>query len=137
MRLDVRPLPFLPRALLIAAGIAAMGLLVAFGFVKCTFAELFHIPCPGCGMTRSVLALLHFDFRGVFRYNPFGPVHVGITAWIMGRSLVAIARDGSLASVDRSGEGKWMLYAFIGLQIAQLVLWGLRWFGLFGGPCPV
>lgn len=28
------------------------------------------IPCPGCGMTRAYIALLHLDFRAAFYYHP-------------------------------------------------------------------
>ena len=133
----MRPFQFLSRAVLIAAGIAAMGLLVIVGFVKCPIAEYLHIPCPGCGMTRSVLALLQLDFAGMLRYNALGPIHVALSGWVIARSLWVIARDGSLAALEYKGEGRLMVMGFVVVQSAQFILWCLRWFGLFGGPCPI
>ncbi len=31
------------------------------------------VPCPGCGLTRSVTSSLHGEFLWAFAYNPFGP----------------------------------------------------------------
>lgn len=36
----------------------------------CIFRMLFHIPCPGCGMTRAYISLLHLDFAAAFSYHP-------------------------------------------------------------------
>ncbi len=38
--------------------------------VGCIFRYFFKIPCPGCGMTHAVVALLHLDFRAAFSYHP-------------------------------------------------------------------
>lgn len=47
--------------------IVALGILFLY---KCPYAYLFGISCPGCGMTRSFIALAHLDFRGAFHYHP-------------------------------------------------------------------
>ena len=47
----------------------------------CITYTLFHINCPGCGMTRSVIALLHFDFLFSLRQNAF--IIVGIVLALM------------------------------------------------------
>lgn len=38
-------------------------------FPRCTFYSLFHLYCPSCGNTRSVLALLHGNILESLRYN--------------------------------------------------------------------
>ena len=136
VRLALPSFPFLPRALLAATGLGSLGLLVIFGVARCPSAQWLHVPCPGCGMTRSVLALAHLDFPGVLRFNALGPVQAAITVWIVARSLWVIARSGSLAALGQ-GEARRMLQAFFALQIAQLVLWAVRWLGFVGGPCPI
>ena len=37
---------------------------------QCPFLSLFHLYCPGCGGTRMVISMLHFDFYQAFRWNP-------------------------------------------------------------------
>lgn len=50
----------------------------------CWFKEHFGIPCPTCGMTRSVILTMHGDFHSAFLLNPAGPF------LIVGLLLVAI-----------------------------------------------
>ena len=38
--------------------------------ISCLLRYIFHIPCPTCGMTRSMFSLLRLDFRGYIFYNP-------------------------------------------------------------------
>lgn len=38
--------------------------------VGCLFRTVFHVPCPGCGMTRAVLCLLRLDFGAALGYHP-------------------------------------------------------------------
>lgn len=39
--------------------------------IRCTFYEILHIYCPGCGGTRMIVALSNLDLYQAFRYNPF------------------------------------------------------------------
>lgn len=56
-------------ALIVIAVIVTLNLL--FPDVGCCGMKLiFGIPCPTCGMTRSFLALLRFDFVAAFNYHP-------------------------------------------------------------------
>lgn len=38
--------------------------------LPCVFTWLFGIPCPGCGMTRALLAVLRLDIAAAFAYHP-------------------------------------------------------------------
>ena len=38
----------------------------------CIFKHVTSIPCPSCGSTRSVLALMNGDISGALFWNPFG-----------------------------------------------------------------
>ena len=42
----------------------------------CWFKQLFGIPCPACGMTRSVILTLHGQLKPAFQMNAAGPVGV-------------------------------------------------------------
>jgi len=35
----------------------------------CIFKNIFGIECPGCGMTRAFLSILHFEFDKAIAYN--------------------------------------------------------------------
>ena len=39
-------------------------------FTGCPFRFFLGISCPGCGMTRAILAALHLDFSPAFAYHP-------------------------------------------------------------------
>lgn len=45
--------------------------------MPCFFKEVTHLYCPGCGGTRSVIALLHFNFKRAFLCNPT-VIYVGV-----------------------------------------------------------
>lgn len=45
-------------------------LFLTFIHYECPYHKYLHLWCPGCGATRMVKALLHFDFYQAFRYNP-------------------------------------------------------------------
>lgn len=50
--------------------ILAGALVWLFGGRLCVFRLVTGYPCPGCGMTRAVAAVLHGDFSGAFAAHP-------------------------------------------------------------------
>ncbi len=38
----------------------------------CVFQELLNVPCPGCGVTRSVSAIARGDISSAWEFNPAG-----------------------------------------------------------------
>jgi len=46
----------------------------------CTFRRMFGLPCPGCGLTRSFVALAGGDLAAGWRFNPAGPLLFGLVA---------------------------------------------------------
>ncbi len=61
---------------LILKHITIGGLLILLVFIfsvfkiPCLFRFITGLPCPSCGMTRSFLSLLSFDFAASFAYHP-------------------------------------------------------------------
>lgn len=55
----------------------------------------FDRPCPGCGMTRACMHLIHLDVATAVNYHPLcvvvAPLLVGLTSW---RCLQLIRRLG-------------------------------------------
>ena len=48
-------------------------------YIPCPIHKIFHVYCPGCGVSRMLVSLIHFDFIKAFNYNkllfilfPFG-----------------------------------------------------------------
>ena len=37
--------------------------------LPCFYISFFGIPCPGCGMTRAIIAFLSFDLAGAFSHH--------------------------------------------------------------------
>ncbi len=39
-------------------------------YIPCVFRLLTGYQCPGCGVTRMLFSILHFQFEDAFHYNP-------------------------------------------------------------------
>lgn len=56
---------------------AVILIIAYFAFLKnyiytiCPVVLLTGFPCPGCGMTRAMFQVLHFDFIGAWKMHPF------------------------------------------------------------------
>lgn len=72
------------------------------GLPPCPSSLFWDRPCPGCGLTTSIVALLHGRIADAFAAHAFGPlVYLGLTvvAWI------AISRFFRGERFDTSGRG--------------------------------
>lgn len=78
--------------------------------ILCLFRHFLGITCPGCGMTRAVLAALRFDFAAAFAYHPM--------FWSMPLLGAYFLFDGSLF-----GNKKWDRIVIILLGIGFLAQW--------------
>ena len=58
--------------ILLCEGISYFSIKVKGITIPCFFRYLTNIPCPGCGLTRSFLAILDFDIVNAIRYNVLG-----------------------------------------------------------------
>jgi hypothetical protein len=67
-----------------ATSLAASPLLsphtAASGPVLCPFRRITGMPCPGCGMTRSFVALAHGDLGAALASNRLGPLLMAVFA---------------------------------------------------------
>ncbi|HXK20996.1 MAG TPA: DUF2752 domain-containing protein, partial [Polyangiaceae bacterium] len=110
-----------------------------FDFPLCPVASSFGIPCPGCGLTRATLALLHGNVRAALHYHPLvwllSPLFVGF----VGSAAVDLLRDP--AAPRRAPRVRWDGRIVTALAAIVLVLtvgvWLARFRGYFGGPVPV
>lgn len=74
-----------------------IGVPVAF----CLFKKLLAIPCPGCGITTSVAALIHGHWREALAANAAGPLVVLFAAVQLLLSGAAAAHFLSVAKIVR------------------------------------
>ena len=63
-------------------GLAFFGVLLfissVFQITLCPLQRFFGIPCLGCGLTRGMIAILHFDFIGAIRCHVLSiPIFIG------------------------------------------------------------
>ncbi len=122
-------------------GIAAFGLLVAAllprGWVEagpsfCPFRMTTGLPCPGCGLTRSVVALAHGDLGGSLYFHPLGLLVVLALLAVAVVELAVAARrlrtgqtnglPSTAGLLDRAARGPlpWVVIA------ALMVVWVVR-----------
>ena len=119
-------------AALMGAGAGFALTAAALGWLRCPLAALYHIPCPGCGMTRAVVLLFHGRIGDSLRMN-------ALAAPVLGASLALAyaALQGDASTTDHGRRLRAALMTTAVTYGAAVALWGLRWFGLFGGPVPV
>jgi Protein of unknown function (DUF2752) len=135
--LKKRSLPRSAVAAMYVVGVFAFAILVGSGVMRCPFAVLTHHPCPGCGSTRAVRALLSFDFAGAMRLNPIAPLVALFTGIIAVDAFFLILREGHVRDLAVRGPGAWALRALLVCLVLEIPVWALRFFGLFGGPVAV
>jgi hypothetical protein len=142
------------RALL--AALASLGgvLSLHFDLWRCPVAELLGLPCPGCGLTRAWLALSRGDLAGALRLHPLSPLVLPVAAVLLGREIWRFVRGAPPAlrpdavrqhrikravarRTWRARGGRWLDRTSLWVALLMLGLWGLRFFGAFGGPVRV
>ena len=113
---------------------AAVGVspeLLADGPGLCPFAHLTGLPCPGCGLTRSWVALGHGDVIGAFGLNWFGPLLLAVAAVVTGVALwTALAGGGALNRAQRILTGRValaVLLVWFGYGVVRMFDAGLGW----------
>lgn len=127
----------LRRLALATAAIGVVAVLLWAKALPCLFARVLHVPCPGCGSTRAVLALAHGDLDGVLRYNPFGPV-VALLILVFGvQALVSVVTYGDFRATGEGRVGKIAKRVLFVVAAFDVLLWVARFFGVLGGPVPV
>lgn len=103
----------LAAALVYAAVVRALG----WG-VPCVFHALTGLLCPGCGVTRMGLCLLHGDIFGAFSQNPVVFILLPAAGAVAFLHLWRYVTTGQRAT-PKWEEGCWLTLA------AALVLWGV------------
>jgi len=121
------------------AGAAALGALTDTPL--CPTAFFLGIPCPGCGLTRATLALLHGDLRGALQLHPLVFILAPLFSFALGKALFEYVRGPaprrSVSLARRYWTGRPGIVLASTLLVLVLGVWSLRFAGYFGGPVPV
>jgi len=113
-------------------GIAALGVgallspeHIEDGPVVCPFRRLTGLPCPGCGLTRSWVYLVHGWWRESFTAHPFGALLAGaVLALAVGVAVARVRRTAppSLERLVRQPVAIVVIAAWLGFAVVRAVL---------------
>jgi hypothetical protein len=126
----------LGRALRVASALGALALLVVLRVPMCPIAIVTGHPCPGCGLTRATLALLHSDFHEAMRLHPLSPVVSPLIAGFLAYAALSYVIVGRWPGVRGPAAAR-VAAAGIALWALLFAVWLARFLGAFGGPVAV
>lgn len=84
-----------------------------FGWQNCIIKLTIGYPCPGCGMSRAVFALIQFDFVKAFQYNPL--------VFFLPIVIIGIAFQHT-RFIKKAFNNKWVCISLIGLILIVYIL---------------
>jgi hypothetical protein len=125
------------RAALFAAGLAVIAVLLAAAQVPCGFARIVHLPCPGCGSTRAMLALASGDLAGLVRYNPLAPFMTLLVVALASQAFASVLATGTFRRVGDGAIGVLVSRGVMVVAVLEVLVWIARFGGFLGGPVPV
>ena len=82
---------------------------------------MFHVDCPGCGLSRMIFSIIELDFYQAFRYNPL--------MFVLSPFIILFAVDLIIAFIhDRKSKivSKIPLFAWIIIYVVILVFGVIR-----------
>jgi hypothetical protein len=92
----------------------------------CSFKNLTGLPCPGCGLTRSIVAGMHGDFRASLMYHRLGLLTLAYICLQFLYRLIAIVVQ---PLKERAfGSGKILNRGIIVLAVFYVLNWGYTLF---------
>lgn len=94
----------------------------------CQMKMLTGLDCPGCGLTRSFIALAHGQWRDSFRFNAAGPLwfaFLGLQIPYQSLQLHRVSCGKRPLNLTWWGQG--MIYTCLAALILQWVVRQLGW----------
>ena len=94
-----------------------------FSVPLCLFKNIFGVPCPGCGLTRGFIAILHLNFKEATRHHILSvPIFWG-TVMYSGLSISDILLDrNDLEKTERFLMRWYMIVVWVLLLTVSLVV---------------
>ncbi|MFO0696751.1 MAG: DUF2752 domain-containing protein [Polyangiales bacterium] len=97
------------------------------GLPICPTKLLFGVPCPGCGLTRAMIAIAKGDFAAMARHHPLAPLVLGFLLY----ALATAAWDRASPREPARAPGT---RAWAALVLVLVGVWVVRLSGGLGGP---
>ena len=95
------------------------------GITICWFKWWFDLPCPGCGLTRSVTCISHLQFAKAIGYHPFGPLIYAI--FLTNVAILVLPQSWRAAFRDRvNANNHWLRPVYTVIVFGFLTYGGLR-----------
>lgn len=94
----------------------------------CLFRQRTGLPCPTCGMTRSVVLTLHGRLPAAFRLNPAGPLWVLAVAGIAGALLWLGSRQRSAGPAEAQAAARRVRVLALVQGGAVVAVLAVHWF---------
>jgi hypothetical protein len=93
---------------------------------QCTVRDAVGLPCPGCGLSRAMTALLHGDWRAALVQHAFAPVVLAALVLVTGMALLPeAARRRGISAVtrveQRTGLTALLLLGLVAYWLTRLV----------------
>jgi hypothetical protein len=121
---------------IVALALAAMALLQTVLVAlhqpgwPCPFRAATGLPCPGCGLSRAMVALLRGDWRTALAFHAFAPLGALCAVIIVAGALAPGRLRARLAArvgafEERTGLAVWLAVAFLMYWLARLLYYPL------------
>lgn len=106
--------PWVARLALLLAAVLVVGQHHGRSMWACPLQTVLQVPCPGCGLTRALLALLKGQWQVAWNGHPFVFVAAGAMLWMFLAAVLPTAWNlhmrQRVAAVERkTGVAAWVL----------------------------
>jgi hypothetical protein len=116
----------------LTACFAIVGLVLSFllptdglGVTVCWFKSCFELPCPGCGLTRSVTCISQFQFGKAWGYHPFGTLIYAL--FVANVMLLVVPKEKRQALKNGiSNNDRWLRTIYMGIVLSFLTFGCVR-----------
>jgi hypothetical protein len=116
----------------LTASFAVVGLALSFllptdglGITVCWFQSLYDLPCPGCGLTRSITCISQLQFSKAWAYHPFGPL---VYALFVANAALFVVPKAKRESLKRfmSRNERWLKPVYLAIVLSFLTFGCMR-----------
>lgn len=88
-------------------------------FPGCLIRDITGFPCPGCGMTRALLAAIHCDMAEAFRMHPL----FWLPPIMMLAAIILAWRASDILTIKKASRiGLVLIIVFIAVYIVRMIL---------------